>query len=405
MKRLVSVLSALTTHLFLLSPACAGIAREETLPGRIQESIRPILQRASFLRASFLGNEFWQYIIFLVILVLAIAAAKTLNKHLGKKIRWFSGKTGNRLIIAVTDNMRGPFELVIIVLGIRIGASFFFMTEDMRGVLSNSIELLIGVTVTYIIVKSVDVATAHFEPKIKDSDSQLDERLLPIIRKALKVFIIAVAFLVIIQNLGYNVLSLLTGLGIGGLAVALAAQQTLSNLFGSITLFADKPFSMGDWVEVDKYMGTIEMVGIRSTRLRTFDGSLVTIPNSKMADSYIDNIQKRPFIRKVNTLGVTYETGYEKMEETLQTIRDIYNNHPSTERAWVYFTDFGSHALEIRVFHWCRYLVFEEWLKATEDINLKIMKKLKEIGVGIAFPTQTLYVKEENANPGKGKQN
>ncbi len=381
----------------LLFPAAAAdeIPDEETLPGQIEESINPLLDRISFLRASFLGNELWQYILFLGILILSIAAAKLIEKHIGAKIRWASKKTGNKLITAVTDNMRGPFDLIMIILGVRTGASFFYLTGEMRSVLGSIFELLIAITVTYVVVKSVDVAAAHFEVKTKTGDSPLDRQLLPVLRKALKVFIIGIAFLVIIQNLGYNVVSLLTGLGIGGLAVALAAQQTLSNLFGSITIFADKPFKIGDWVEVDKFMGTIETIGLRSTRLRTFGGSLVTIPNSKMADSYIENVARRPFIRKVYTLGVTYDTGYEKMGKTLEIVREIYNNHPSTERAWVYFMDFGAHSLDIQIFHWCKYLAYEEWLKATEEINLKIMQKLKEIGVEVAFPTRTLHLKND----------
>ncbi len=387
------------TLLSLLSAVMPSAADEtpanETLPGHIRESINPILERAGFLRTSFLGNELWQYLIFFVIIILSITAAKFLEKYFGQKIRWISEKTGNRLITAIADNMRGAFDLVIIIIGTRIGASFFYMTGSMRVVLSNIFELLLGITVTYIIIKSVDVAIIHFETKTKAADSPLDRQLLPVIRKALKVFIVSIAFLVIIQNLGYNVISLLTGLGIGGLAVALAAQQTLSNLFGSITLFADKPFAIGDWVEVDKFVGTVETIGLRSTRLRTFSGSLVTIPNSKMADSFIENVAKRPFIRKVYTLGVTYDTGYDKMGKTLEIVREIYQNHPSTERAWVYFMDFGPHSLNIQVFHWCRYLAYEEWLKATEDINLKIMRGLNEIGVEIAFPTQTLHLEQK----------
>lgn len=386
------------TIVFALLPFAAAdeIPDEETLPGQIEESINPLLERIGFLRISFLGNELWQYILFLVIIVLFIAAAKVIEKHIATKIRWASKKTGNQLITAVTDNMRGPFELIIIILGVRLGASFFYLTGEMRSVLGSIFELLIGITVTYVVMKSVDVAAAHFEVKTKTGDSPLDRQLLPVIRKALKVFIISIAFLVIIQNLGYNVVSLLTGLGIGGLAVALAAQQTLSNLFGSITIFADKPFKIGDWVEVDKFVGTIETIGLRSTRLRTFSGSLVTIPNSKMADSYIENVARRPFIRKVYTLGVTYDTGYEKMGKTLEIVREIYRNHPSTERAWVYFMDFGAHSLDIQIFHWCKYLAYEEWLKATEDINLEIMQKLKEIGVEVAFPTQTLHLKSDS---------
>ncbi len=397
MKIVMLFLKVFSTVILTSGLLRAEDAPEETLAFQTQRAIDPILQRMGFLRATFLGNEFWQYLIFFIILTLSIFAAKILDRYLTARAGWVAEKSGNRLISQITDKMRGPFELVVVILGVRMGAAFFYMTEEMRAVVSNSIEFLIAVTVTYVIIKTVDIAAAHFEPRFKSSQSQLDAQLLPVLRKALKTFIVSIAALVIIQNLGYNVLSLLTGLGIGGLAIALAAQQTLSNFFGSIAIFSDKPFSIGDRVQLDKYDGMIETIGLRSTRIRTLDGTLVTVPNSKVSDSYIDNISKRPWIKKVYTLGVTYDTGFDRMKEALEAVREIYRSHPSTDNAWVYFTDFGPHSLDILIIHWCKHLVFEEYLIATEDINLKIMQKFKEIGVKIAFPTRTLHIKNEAA--------
>ncbi len=353
-----------------------------------------------FLGTVILGNELWRYIAFLSVLVISAAAARLIENIFTRRAKWVAEKTGNRFLSIVMENMRRPLEFVVIVLGISAGTAFFEMGDHARRTASNLIELLIAVSVTYAVLKTVDLAIDYLQPRVKDTSSRLDEQLLPIIRKSVKVFIASIAVIVIIQNLGYNVISLVTGLGIGGLALALAAQQTLSNLFGAIAIFTDKPFSVGDRVIVDKYDGPIEAIGLRSTRIRTLDGTLVTVPNSRMADTYINNISKRPWIKKVYTLGVTYDTGHEKMKKALESVREIYKNHPSTDNSWVYFQDFGGHSLEILIIHWCKHLVYEEYLKATEEINLEIMRRFKEIGVEIAFPTQTLHLRQDSAQTG-----
>ncbi|MCD5401668.1 mechanosensitive ion channel family protein, partial [candidate division NPL-UPA2 bacterium] len=211
--------------------------------------------------------------------------------------------------------------------------------------------VLVGIVTTYTLVKLVDLFAAYLEPKVKATESKLDDQLLPIIRKTLKIFIVAIGAMAIMEGLDLPVTSFLAGLGIGGLAFALATKETLANIFGSIAIFADKPFRVGERIIVDGCDGPVESIGLRSTRIRTLDGTLVTIPNARMAEATINNISKRPTIKNLYTIGITYDTGYDKMKKALEILRDIFKNHPSTENYWVYFKEFGAHSLNILVIH------------------------------------------------------
>ena len=357
------------------------------------------------LKFNFLGNELWQYGLFLLTVFLTLTIAKLLEYFLTEKVKKLAERTRTRLDDIIIQTLSGPFKLVIIILGIKWGTNIFQISEKIHRGVDNVFEILIAAVITFCVLKAVDAFIAYLKPKVKETESRLDDQLLPILGKTVKIFIIVVAAILIIQNLGYNVASLIAGLGIGGLALALAAQETLSNLFGSVALFADKPFRVGDRVIVEGYDGPVESIGMRSTRIRTLDGTLVTIPNSKMANASINNIARRPTIKNLYTLGVTYDTGYDKMKKALEIVRDVYKNHPSTDNYWVYFKEFGAHSLNILVIHWCKYLAYEEFLKATEEINMQIMKRFEAEGIEIAFPTQTIYLKEKEKPPAaKGEE-
>jgi MscS family membrane protein len=219
--------------------------------------------------------------------------------------------------------------------------------------------------------------------------------MLPILGKSLKVFVIIIAALTTAQYLGLPITSIIAGLGVGGIAVALAAQSTLANVFGSITILADRPFRVGDRVQIDKYDGTVETIGLRSTRVRTLEGHLVTIPNKTVADSAINNVSLRPNIRQLITISLTYDTKPEKMQEAVNTLREIFQKHPLTHDAWIYWKDYASASLDIFIVYWCKSTVFKEFLQAMEEINVEIKRRFEKAGLDFAFPTQTIHLKQE----------
>jgi len=225
--------------------------------------------------------------------------------------------------------------------------------------------------------------------------------LVPIVRKALRVTIAIIAVLLISENiLGANVKSLLLSAGVGGIAVALAAKDTIANFFGSITIFTDRPFQMGELVKIGEHRGPVEAVGFRSTRIRTLEGHLVTIPNSVIASTNVENIGKRPFIRRTSNITITYDSGHTKAKRAVEIIKEVLNNVPEVNTdpekpPRVYFSDFNDCSLNIYMSYWVK--PADHWLyhQVNEQVNLEIMKRFEAEQIEFAFPTQTLYVKKD----------
>jgi MscS family membrane protein len=221
----------------------------------------------------------------------------------------------------------------------------------------------------------------------------MDDQLIPVIRKGLRAVVWILGILVALNNAGYNVGALLAGLGIGGLALAMAAKDTVANIFGGITIFTDKPFKINDRVKLSGFDGTISEIGIRSTRLKTLEGRIVTIPNSKFTDGMVENVTVEPWRKVVLKLGLVYETSVEKMEKGMDLLREIATNNSDLEDNHIVgFNDFGTSALGIIFIYYIK--KGSDILATQTSINLEIMKKFESHGLEMAFPTQTIYTKK-----------
>jgi MscS family membrane protein len=216
----------------------------------------------------------------------------------------------------------------------------------------------------------------------------------------LKASILVIVAVLILQNSGYNISGLLAGLGLGGLAVALALQPTLANVFAAVTIFVDRPFQIGDGVSVAGVSGSIEGIGLRSTRIRTYEGTLVTIPNSAVVNAQIDNLQVRPTRRTNFTIGVTYDTSSEKLKRAVAILRDVMEQHPGTETSRAHFKSYGESALNLDVAHWCKYLDYSKYLACIEEINFEIKRRFEDEGIEMAYPTQTVHLVKKAAASG-----
>jgi MscS family membrane protein len=247
--------------------------------------------------------------------------------------------------------------------------------------------------VLWFLFRLVDVGSQYLVRLAGKTDSKLDDQLIPVIRKALKATVGVIGFVWVVQLLGYSVSSLIAGLGIGGLAVALALQDTLANFFGSVFIFLDRPFTVGDWIRVDDVEGIVEDIGFRSTRIRTWPATLVAIPNKNMANATVDNWSKMPKRRVMQTVGVTYETTADQMEQAVEGIRDIVENDEGVDKEFIVvrFTDFGDSSLNILVYYFTTAIPFADHTETKQRINLAIMRLLRGMGLSIAFPTRTLY--------------
>src|SRR6185295_6898714 len=204
------------------------------------------------------------------------------------------------------------------------------------------------------------------------------------------VFVVIVAALVTSQNLGFNVTGLIASLSIGGLAVGLAAQDKLANLFGAVAVLMDKPFKVGDQIQLDKVDGTVESIGFRSTRVHNVDGFLVTVPNKTMGNATITNVSERPNIKTVMNIGLTYDTPVDRVQRALQILREVFYGHPKTSDLLITFNKFDSSALNITVVHWWGDTDAKAYLDGLQEMNLKLKERFDAEGLSFAFPTQTL---------------
>jgi MscS family membrane protein len=196
--------------------------------------------------------------------------------------------------------------------------------------------------------------------------------------------------------------AVLAGLGAGGLAIGLAAQDTIKNLFGSVMIFADRPFELGDRIVVDGHDGPVEAVGFRSTRIRTLDGHLVTIPNGEMASRTIHNIGKRPYIRRVMDIRVASDTPFEKVQRGLEILRQLLTDHEGMEEGFpprVFLHDFLETALNIRAIYWYHPPAYWDFCDFSERLNLQIVQKFRAEGIRFALPSQRLVVAGDSEKP------
>ncbi|MFC1586979.1 mechanosensitive ion channel domain-containing protein [Planctomycetota bacterium] len=248
--------------------------------------------------------------------------------------------------------------------------------------------------VFWIIFNLVEVISVYLAGLAKRTGSPLDDQLIPMIKKSLRFFVVIMGLLVIFQNMGYSLTSVVAGLGLGGLAFALAAKDTVGNFFGSITVLLDRPFRVGDWIVVGKSEGTVEEVGFRSTRIRTFYDSQIVIPNAEMANATIDNMGQRRYRRKYLTLGLTCDTPPFKVEAFCEGVREFIRTHPYTRKDYfqVYFSNITASSLDVMLYVFVKVPDWNTELREWHRLFLCITRLAERMGVELAFPTQTILL-------------
>ncbi len=343
-----------------------------------------------------MGTPLWVCVALVATFVGIYAGYRILLRLLS---RWLSplAESQPELYKSIIGLVRNPLRLLQLTVAAAIGLHYFTLPEAVASIASRLLLVLLTATVAFVLVRLVDVFIAFLRPRDAESESRLDDQLLPVLSGALKAFILVILAVLILQNSGYNISGLLTGLGLGGLAVALALQPTLANVFAAVTIFVDRPFQIGDGVSVAGVSGSIEGIGLRSTRIRTYEGTLVTIPNSAVVNAHIDNLQVRPTRRTTFTIGVTYDTSSEKLKRAVEILRDVMEQHPGTETSRAHFKSYGESALILDVAHWCKYLDYSKYLACIEEINFEIKRRFEDDGIEMAYPTQTVHLVQKAA--------
>ena len=357
------------------------------------------LSKVDFLRRRdpLFDQPLWKYIASLIYIVLAFYIAKLLDLIINGWLKRWAAKTETKYDDLLLELLRGPVKVVAFVIFLHIGLGVFDWPMRMQIWLSRVLLVVVACSVTYVALKVVDLVLGLWREKVTSPEDKLfNEHLFPLIRKVIKVALAVAAVLLTADNLGIKITSVLAGLSVGGLALGLAAQDTVANLFGAVAIFLDKPFHIGDRIRLENVDGTVEGIGLRSTRVRSLDGHHVTIPNKTMGNTIITNVTRRPNIKTEMNLGLTYDTPADKVKRALQILEEIYRAEPLTEDLIVSFNKFADSALNILVVHWWKGSDAKKHFAAMQDLNLKLKERFDAEGINFAFPSQTLYLKQDS---------
>ncbi|GJM63775.1 mechanosensitive ion channel family protein [Persicobacter diffluens] len=333
-----------------------------------------------------IGVLFYRFMIFITDRVLVV---------LFRKLKLY--KTIDAFILP----MARPFSWFMVMTMLRIMLPILQLPARFQSLLMIALKIMQPLFLVIVIYRIVDLLGDYFAHLASKTESTLDDQLVPLMRRFMKVIVVIVGILFVLQNLDYDITTLLAGISIGGLAFALAAQDTIKNLFGSLMIFVDRPFQIGDWVTGSGFDGTVEEVGFRSTRIRTFHNSVTTIPNGQIADMTVDNMGMRSFRRYRTMISVTYDTSAEAMEVFVEGLRKIVQVHPDTRKDYyhVYFNAYGAHSLDILFYIFFKVPDWGEELRARHEINLEIIKLAEHLGIRMAFPTTTIHVEDFPGQP------
>ncbi|MEN9575761.1 MAG: hypothetical protein RL514_3616 [Verrucomicrobiota bacterium] len=345
------------------------------------------------LRTPFLGNPLWQYLASLLYIVLAFYLAKFLDWLTRVWLRKFTGKTKTTLDDQLLELLNGPIKVVVFVVFLHIGLTLFHWPPTIELWLHKSFVVILALSLTYMVLKVADLLVDLWRDRSADAEKGTNNQLFIVIRKGIKAFLLVIAVLVTMQNLGVNVTAAIASLSIGGLAIGLAAQDTLANLFGAVAIFADKPFRVGDRIKLDAVDGTVEIIGLRSTRVRSLDGHLVTIPNKTMGNATITNITARPSIKTELNLGLTYDTSADQVQRATVILEEIFRAHPLTADVSVGFNRFDASALNLNVVHFWNGVEPKAHLAGMQALNLEIKRRFEAERIEFAYPTQTVLVR------------
>ncbi len=327
--------------------------------------------------------------------IAGIAASLLMRKIVSSVLKKARKKTENFFTILL-DGLAGPMSFLVVFTGFY----FSLLLLDLHGAVNlvalNIIQILLTFTVIRVLFVVIDDVAIQMGSMADETESQLDDQLIPVLRKLAKVAITAIGIVFFMQLKNYPVSGIIAGLGIGGLAFAFAAQDSIAGIFASVALFLDRPFMVGDFVQVGDVSGTIEEVGLRSTRIRTVAKTLVTIPNKEIVDSTIDNLSKRPMRQCTITIGVTYDATAAKMQELVADLRKMLEEDDMAEHngANVHFTTFGDSSLNVKMLFFIRTTDYSKFLQSRQNINLKIMQVVEKLGLEFAFPSTTVYLEK-----------
>jgi len=349
-----------------------------------------------FLNWQFLGQDVYRFALAFLIILISLIVRKIFDKFISKKLHQWAAKTEFPYDDVLITSLSPPLSALFFSLGIFFALFMFELPRepyDIPLLITQAYHVTLSLIAVWAAYRLCDLITELTHAFLKKQDKEMADHFTPLVRQAIRITVLVIGGILILQNLGYSVTSLVAGLGIGGLAIALAAQDTVANLFGTVVMFTDKPFKIGDWIRFGEVDGFVEKLGFRSIKVRTWSNTLMYIPNKKVTSEIIENCTAMKKRRVKMTIGVQYDSPPEKVRQLVKRIENLLRNDPGVHQDYmlVRFTDFGPSSLDIFLYYFTKSTAWAEYLEVRERINLGIMDIVHELGLSFAFPSQTIY--------------
>lgn len=355
----------------------------------------------AWLHQKWLGIYLWQYLAVFAVILIGLVIRKTFEFVLENYVRRLVRKTKLKWDDQILDSVSKPISFIFLMV-----VYYYFYTDllfnvRVNRILANGLEIAISAGAIWLFYNLAGFAASYLTHLASKTESEYDDQLVPLIRMTLRFFVVFMGVVAILQNSGYDVTSLIAGLGIGGLAVALAARETLANFFGSVTIFLDRPFRAGDWIKVGDIEGTVVEIGFRSTRIRTFYTSLVSIPNSTLANTNIDNMGLRQYRRFRTFLDLKLETPAAGVEAFVEGIKGVIKANKNFRQDYyeVDLYEITDGRLRIIVYAFLNAQNYTVELQQRHNFLLEALRLAGRLGVELTYPTQKLHIEQKTGDP------
>jgi MscS family membrane protein len=352
---------------------------------------------APLVQIQFWEVALWQWLALLILLPVSFALAWVVTRIVSRILHSLTRRTNTTIDDQLVTALFGPVLLILLILFFRSVTAALELPLLLRQFLSH-LHVVAGLAAfVWFAFRAVDLGAEHTREALVKTQRISAISIIPLGRRIAKAVAITVGALAILENVGFDLGAIITGLGVGGIAIALAAQKTLENLFGGFAIITDQPVRVGDFCRFGDKVGTVEDIGMRSTRIRTLDRTVVSVPNAQFSTMALENFAPREKCRFVLKFGVRYETTPDQLRYVLAEVRRMLYEHPKVEAgARIRFVGFGASSLDMEVFSFVLTPDFGEFLSIQEDLLLRIMDIVNASGTGFAFPSRTTYLAKDS---------
>lgn len=371
--------------------------KTENLKKSVQDSawVKKLEQN---LGQKFLGISAWQFLAAFLTILVGLIFKRILVGYIEKKIETFVKKTEAEWDDLLFEAITKPVNAFIMIGAVHVAAFIlvFNLENFPTNFIGKSYTVLLGLILVWGVYRLVDVVAHYLDELVSSKDEELKGQFVPLIKKALRIFVVVVGALTVLATIGVNITGLAALLSVGALAISMGAKDSVANLVGTVNILSDRPYKVGDWITVGSDIdGDVEEIGFRSTKIRMFDKTLMTVPNGTLATETIKNWSRMPKRRIKMTIGITYDATPDQIREALKRIETLLKEDEGVDQEYmlVQFTDFGPSSLDVFLYYFSKSTVWKEYLDTRERVNLKIMECLEEMGLELAFPTQTMHLK------------